>query len=70
MRTSMQLDRLSTWNEVSDALSFSPLDEIEPHGVCATARAVEPAFTDGIALFDEEFAWLAFASKVRDLRAN
>lgn len=70
MRTSMQLDHLSTWNEVSDALSFGSLDECEVHGACTAARAVEAEFTEGFAIADEELAWLALAGKVRDPRAN
>jgi hypothetical protein len=70
MRSSMQLDHLSTWNEVSDALSLSSLDELVVYGAGAPARTTEPEFSDDFAIMDEELAWLALASKVRDPRGN
>jgi hypothetical protein len=70
MRSSIHLDHLSTWNEVSDALAFSSFDQLELNSACTAARAIELEFSDGLAIVDEERAWLALASKVGDSRAD
>jgi len=70
MRSSIHLDHLSTWNEVSDALAFSSLDQLEFNSACTAVRGMELEFSDGFAIVDEELAWLALAIKVGDSRAD
>lgn len=70
MRSSMQLDHRSTWNEVCEALAFSSLDASEGRPGCAVCCEVEPDLRGGVKVVAEELAWLVLAKEALDSSCN
>jgi len=70
MRSSMQLDHRSTWNEVCEALAFSSLDAYERGPGCAVCCEVEPDLQGGVKVVAEELAWRVLAKEALDSSCN
>jgi hypothetical protein len=70
MNSSTQLDHRATWNEVCEALAFSPLDAYERRPsweVCCEAALDSRG---GVRFMAEELAWLALAKEALDSACN
>jgi hypothetical protein len=70
MQSPIRLDHVATWNEVCEALTFSPLSHLEVDRARASECEVVLDFGAAVELLTEEFAWLELASKVQDDRRN
>ena len=70
MRSSMQLDHRSTWNEVCEALASSSLDAYERGPGCEICCEVMPVVQGGVKVVGEELAWLALAKEALDSTCN
>jgi len=70
MGSSTQLDHCATWNEVCEALAFSPLDGYERGPGWEVCCEVAPDVHGGVRVVAEELAWLALAKEALDSRCN
>lgn len=70
MKSSMQLDHIATWNEVWDALAFSPCDAYEVDRARDAHSELEPGFGDGVGILAETLAWLELANEAPDTWLN
>ena len=70
MRSSMQLDHRSTWNEVCEALAFSSLDANKRGPGCEVCCEVTPDLQGGMRVVVEELAWLVLAKEALDSSCN
>lgn len=70
MGSSIRLDRISTWDEVCYAISFSSDGAFELGCTCDAACEMEPDFSDRVPILAEEFAWLMLASEMADSNWN
>jgi 2-polyprenyl-3-methyl-5-hydroxy-6-metoxy-1,4-benzoquinol methylase len=61
MQSPIRLDHVATWNEVREALAFSPLSHVRDFEC-----EVVLDFGAAVGLLTEELAWLELASKVQD----
>jgi hypothetical protein len=70
MQSSMQVDHCATWEEVCEALAFSPLDDYEQGSGCGICCELTPDSLGGVRVVAEELAWLALAKEALDLSCN
>jgi hypothetical protein len=70
MRGSTPLDHRATWNEVCEALAFSPLDAYERDPGCGVCCEVAPDLDGNVKVMAEELAWLALAKETLDSNCN
>ncbi len=65
MQSPIRLDHVATWNEVCEALAFSPLSHLVDRPRDSECE-VTLDFGAAVELLTEELAWLELASKLRD----
>ena len=70
MENSTQLDHWATWNEVCEALAFSPLEATEFARAGGFRNGVSAEFREGVGPLAEELAWLVLAGEAMGSNSN